>query len=448
MTKSENPLPKPSSITGFTDYSEQEHFEINRWKTIVNTTFEEFGFTRFSLRPVEKKEHLMKGGIGNQVYALARFDGTGSIKLGLPYDHTVPFALWVAQRVGAITFPLKRSDLELSFRGERAQAGRFRGFIQADIDIIDRNMSILSDYECIKCIINTLSRLNVGAFTLSINHMSIATGLINSFEIPKEKFADVCISIDKLDKCSASEIVTDIVEKLDEYQITKKQIENLIDSFLFEGSLEEFSNKFAHHHPLIQAGVTELKNLYNLLISTKINPDLFQFKPRIIRGLNYYTGVVFESHLVGKESIGSIASGGRYSNLIGEFNQSCLDINGVGASIGLTRLFDIMITRSNQELKRKSIANCMVAYEKKEDIPKAIKLAEELRQHGLKVDLYTGENTKLKKELSYADKKGIPCCFILLEDQILLKYFKSNSQVEISQINDSIISSILKEDAY
>ena len=434
-SNNENGRAHLGAIPGFANYNEQEHYVFANWLSEVAEVFKIHGFTPFISRPFEFSKHLLqKGGDDKQIYGVSRLQDQTLTDMGIPFDHTVPLAIFVAQRMQSLIFPYKRYDMSHSFRGESPQAGRFRGFIQADVDIIDRNLNVLSDFQCISAVIDALKILKIGDIKVFLNHIAIAKGMIESAGIPKNCESDVLRWIDKMDKLPHEEIIQGVHKIVP--QIEFSQIEALIHRFDFSSSPEKFDLDFIHDSK-VDLAFSELKTLHQLLIASGINPDYLLFSPGKVRGLNYYTGIVFETLLVGKEKYGSIASGGRYSNLIEGFAENKMTIEGVGGSIGLTRLFDILTRTGNIECKRKTTANFLILCRTDDLQTIAIDLATQLRDEGQYVDIYSKPGTKIAKQLEYADKKGIPAVIMIMDRNVfVVKNLDSGEQTEHSSITD------------
>jgi histidyl-tRNA synthetase len=432
---------KVGIISGFTDYNECQHVEISRWKSIVERVYAQHGFAPFEARPFEYKDFLMQGGIGHQVYGVYRLEDGGTTLYGLPYDHTVPLALFVAQRVNELVLPYKRHQIGVVLRGEKAQAGRFRGFIQADVDIVDRKLSPLADSECIMSIVNALKQLPVGKFVVSLNHMSIVKAILDDFQVPEAKKAKALQILDKMDKLSMQEIIKEIQELCTELQPDQAVL--LVDTFSYKGDPLAFQEKVKGRSEPVQKGYQELMLVYQSLLDSGVDRGSLCLNLSIIRGLNYYTGILFETHLVGRESIGSVASGGRYCNLVGDFNPRHKDVEGVGGAIGLTRLFDILVVRANVELKRRTEANLFIGYREESLRQEALQLAKTLREQGFLVDLYTGSTIKIGKQLEYGNRKGIPTALLVMDKASFVLRNMTNSKQQEFATKDLAIQALV-----
>lgn len=412
-------LPAPASIVGFVNYSLQEQVEIHRWEEIVRDVYERFGFTPLKTRQFERRAHLEHaGGVGKQIFGVTRFDGEQETEYGLPFDHTLPLALYVAQNHHAIPFPYKRYDCGTVFRGEKAQPGRFRGFTQCDVDIVGRNLNISADVECIAAITEALRELSVGKFTVYLNHIGIVRGIIAYYGIPEEKQAAVLRLIDKMDKMSKVDVVASIMDVVP--AADSKRITAMVNSFDFHGKVTDWQC-VPEYGEKAQACFADLKQAFAELEASGVSIENFSFAPGMVRGLDYYTGIVFETFLDGKEQFGSISSGGRFDDLVGKFNESAGGLEGAGGAIGLTRLFDVMTRTKSLKLHRTTTADLLVGYRTEEQKQFALGVAGWLRQQGAKVDLWSGK-VDMKKQLKFADKSGIPFAILAMNhDEYVVK---------------------------
>ncbi len=419
------------NITGFIDYDPQQQYLFHCWMKRVEAVYEQFGFTPLHVRPFERLAALQgEGDTEKQIFEVFRADTGETTGLGLPFDHTVPLALWVAGHQQGLSFPYKRYDMGLSYRGERAKMGRYRAFVQADIDIIGRKLSLSADGECIAATTQALSALEVGPFQVKINHIGIVQKILDEHAIPLECRAAVLRAIDKLDKISPQEVLAEL-----------GKIAALPD---MGPVIETFMGEYSLFDPALEArfgeATLELRNLWGLLETMGIDLERFRFSPAMVRGLAYYTGVVVETFLVGKEQYGSIASGGRYGNLVGSFSSSLQDVEGVGLSIGVTRLFDILYKTGVVPTQRTSCAHVLVGARTETLLPKAYALAALLRQGGVAVDLYSGP-CKVKQILSHASALGVPYSALVMDESaFVVKQMGPQTQTEYTTLEAAVFS--------
>lgn len=401
-------------IQGFTAYSLKEQYAFTRWLEKLKTVYESFGFAPIHLRPLERLSAL-RGETDNQkqIFGVYRTDGNLMTELAIPFDHTVPLALFVAEQGHhkQLELPYKRYDLGLSFRGERPQVGRFRAFVQADIDVVGRKLGLAADAECLCALIKGLEDLDAGEFCVSINHIDIVKGIIQASGIPENFHPQVLRVIDKLDKRTPEEVVQEILQ-IPELPVSEEQVQALVARFNTKcASLDDFSFE-EDYGPAADKGLADLREVTVLLQKMGIDPSAFQFDLRMVRGLDYYTGLVFETFLNGKEQYGSVMSGGRYSNLVGRFAEGLEDVEGVGGSIGLTRLFEI--AGENSLSKRITTADVLVGYRTEAQQRFAFEIATHLRDYGFKVNVYAGE-PNVKKCIAHADGLGVPFSVIAMD---------------------------------
>ncbi|PIS01163.1 MAG: hypothetical protein COT84_03645 [Chlamydiae bacterium CG10_big_fil_rev_8_21_14_0_10_35_9] len=410
-------LKVPGHIRGFSNYDLSEQTVFNKWKQITGKSFASYGFSPVELRPFELREHLeAKGGIGKQIFGVYRMDGNLITDLGLPFDHTLPLALFVAQRHREIPFPFMRQAIGVVYRGENPQAGRFRAFYQADVDVIAPKLELTSDAECLASLMTALTELNIGTFTTYINHIGIVYGILDAFAIPEDLRKNVLTELDKADKVSEEELFTNLQKIL--AGIPKKEIENLMEVFSFRGPIEKFP--IENYSEQTKQAYSDLCEIVDTLRAFGINTEAIQVAPNIVRGLDYYTGLVFETFLHGKEQYGSIMSGGRYDKLVETF-QSDVHLEGVGGSIGLTRLFDILSRHGEIPKREVSTSDIFVGYRTKEQKQFAISLARKLREYGANVTLYPNKSN-IKKQLTYASRLGVPVALLAMDhDSFVVK---------------------------
>lgn len=417
-------------ISGFADYSEKENRLFSSWKQHLKEVYRLFGFMELNPRPVEATSSLQKkGGIAHQIYTLGRLQDGTMTDLALPFDRTVPLAIYIANHRQELTYPFKRFDISHCFRGERAQAGRFRGFVQGDIDIISPKLSTLSEVECLGALVEALTRLETPSFTVCLNHIDIPKAIIEKMGFGKEEMAGALRIIDKMDKIGVEKVAAELTALLPSADL------NHLDLLSFKGSFKEFLS-LAPKEVLSLHATKEFKSLLSFL-----GEGPFAFAPGMVRGLDYYTGVVFETFLNDYPNYGSIASGGRYNKLVDSIVNQETNLEGFGASIGLTRLFDVLKRESLLPEKVVAPATVLIAYREPELQTKAAEIAFILRDAGISVDLYSGTNP-IGKQLAYASKKQIPFAFMLMGESFVIKDLENNTQsddiVSIEEATDKL----------
>lgn len=430
-----------SQITGFVDYNPKQQYLFNTWLQKVASIYETFGFTPLHLRPFERISALQgEGDTQKQIFELLRFDTQQTTGLALPFDHTVPLALWIAEHAGHLqhlSFPYKRYDLGLSYRGERPKTGRLRAFVQADVDIVGRLLSLSADAECIATIFSALSSLDIGQFQIRINHIGIVKSILKTHNLPSELHPPILRAIDKLDKLSAQEIEQEL-KKIDGYFLSAQETGNLLQCFMTQYPLSDVAHKEEYGSEAL-LGIESLQKLTQTLEMMGIDSSHFVFAPGMVRGLAYYTGIVFETLWIGREQFGSIAGGGRYSNLVGDFSKNLTEIEGVGGSLGLTRIFDIFCKTEMPLPNQTTVARILVGARTQELMPLAYQFSAKLRQQGHKIDLYSG-SPKVKHILSHASALGIPQVVLIMDqNSIVIKNMKEQTQQEYASLEEALL---------
>jgi histidyl-tRNA synthetase len=431
------PDPVLSRISGFADYSEHQNYLFGKWQDKLSKTFKLHGFTCLCPPPCEYAVNLqLKGGISKQIYQLARLQDGGLTDMALPFDRTVPLALYVARHINEITFPLKRYDISFSFRGEHAQAGRFRAFIQADVDIVDRDRNLLDDASCMAAVIKGLKSLEIPPFLVMLNHLDISKGILKFFNVEERLYPDVLRLVDKLDKLTEEQILKEGMDILSGK--SKSDIKSLIENFSYKGDFKKFPllNKMDEAGKI---GVKELEHVLFLLEMHGVKETAFS--PAMVRGLDYYTGIIFETFLIGSEKYGSIASGGRYDDLVSTFLKRSESIGGVGGSIGLTRLFDILSRENKLPKHGLSSVQIMILPRESSLMPRALNIVGQLRELGFNCDVYFKKG--ITKGLNFCDRKQIPIALMVMdEDKIVVKQLKGKTQLEANGIDPDILTFI------
>ncbi|MDD3302063.1 MAG: histidine--tRNA ligase [Candidatus Gracilibacteria bacterium] len=411
------------NISGFPENLPEEQIVEDRYKDIIRKNYLKAGFNSIETSLVEREEVLCsKGGDDNEIYGLHRLNGEVSddSKLGLRFDLTVPLARYVALNNDKLVYPFKRFQIQKVYRGERAQKGRYREFYQADIDIIGNgDLPLLADCEIISTIYNTLKELDFGKFTININHKDFLIGFLEKLGILEDKLLKVISVIDKKDKLdNDKQKFPKTKDLLMELLGDEKKVSQIIKFILLgnKGSLAEIE-KFvlSDNESRFQDGFKKLKEVYNFLLSLGVPKIYIKINPSISRGLNYYTGIVFETFIDGFESFGSVSSGGRYDNLTGNFIKN--KYPGVGGSIGLSRLLSVIGATSKLNYQIKTLTDVLVLNIDEKYLKKCLEVVKKLRKAGINTEFYL-EHSKISKQIKYAENKGIRYVLILGEDEI------------------------------
>ena len=405
---------KPRTLSGFMELLPAPQVQMERIMQVLRETYALYGFYPLDTPLIESSEVLLAKGGGETEKQIYRFT-KGDSDLSLRFDLTVPLAKYVAQHYGELTFPFRRFQIGKVYRGERAQRGRFREFYQADIDVIgDGKLDIINEAEVPSIIYKTFTSLGLERFKIRINNRKVLNGFFAILGLT-EKAGDVMRTIDKLEKIGAEKVKTILVEDFGVEATTADELLKFIETpGGTEGilaALESYKGK----NEVFDLGAEELKTVATYMQAFGVPADHFEIDLTIARGLDYYTGTVYETTLLDHPEIGSVCSGGRYDNLAGYYIDKPLP--GVGISIGLTRLFYVLDEQGLLNPALPSAPADALVLPMTADMAPAIALAETLRSAGLRVQLY-GEQKKFKQKMAYANKLGVPYAVLLGEDEI------------------------------
>ena len=401
---------QPRTLSGFMELLPARQAQFDRMVEILRRTYGLYGFTPLDTPLIEASEVLLAKGGGETEKQIYRFM-KGDTDLSLRFDLTVPLAKYVAQNYGHLTFPFRRFQIGKVYRGERAQRGRFREFYQADIDVIgDGSLDIINEAEIPSIIYKTFTALGLKRFQIRVNNRKVLNGLFELLGL-KEQAGDVMRTIDKLEKIGPAKVKALLVDEFSVPAAAADQLLELLSTADPMAALSALKGK----NELFDRGVEELSTVVNYMSAFGVPAENYQVDLTIARGLDYYTGTVYETAMLDHPEIGSICSGGRYDNLAEYYTNKQLP--GVGISIGLTRLFFVLEDQKylNDDLLT-SPADVLVL-PMTEDLSPAIALATQLREAGIRTQLYT-ENKKFKQKIGYADKLGIPYVVFLGEDEV------------------------------
>ena len=410
-------ITEPKSLPGVMELLPADQIKFDEIKSKIERVYQSFGFLPIDTPSIERSEVLLAkagGETEKQIYEFKKGDNN----ICLRFDLTVPLAKYVAANINNLEFPFKRYQIGKVYRGEKAQKGRYREFYQADIDIIGKGeLSLACDAECPAVIYKIFSELNFGDFVINLNNRKIVSGLLASLNL-EEKKMDIMRTLDKFDKIGES----GVIDILKEIALKKAQIDTLLSFIKISGSIAEQLKQlksFKISNEQFALGVSELSQVVALILAQGVPEKNIAINLSIVRGLDYYTGTVFETFLTDYPSIGSVCSGGRYDNLAEFYTKEKLP--GVGISIGLTRLFYQLQEKALVSSSRLSVSDVLVLPMSTEFIGAGYKVAKILRDAGLNVQFYA-EDKKFKNKLAYADKLQIPYVIIIGEDE-----FKTNS---------------------
>ena len=405
---------KPRTLSGFMELQPDKQVQMDKMRAVLAETYARYGFTPLDTPAIEAAEVLLAKGGGETEKQIYRFT-KGESDLALRFDLTVPLAKYVAANYGQLTFPFRRYQIGKVWRGERAQRGRFREFYQADVDIIgDGALDILNEAEIPAIIYDTFTRLGLHRFRIRVNNRKVLNGFFAILGL-SEQAGDVLRTIDKLDKIGADkvrELLTDTCG------VTAEQADEILRFIACPGTSADklaFLEQYRGRNETFDTGLDELRTVVGYLPAFGVPEENFELDLTIARGLDYYTGTVYETVLLDHPEVGSICSGGRYDDLAGYYTNKSLP--GVGISIGLTRLFYIL---QEQNMISDAVLTApadVLILPMTDDLSAAVSLASMLRAGGLRVQLYS-EKKKFKAKIGYADKLGIPFVIFLGEDEI------------------------------
>lgn len=404
----------PRTLSGFMELLPAQQQQLERMMDILRTTYSRYGFTPLDTPVIEASEVLLAKGGGETEKQIYRFQ-KGDADLALRFDLTVPLAKYVALHGNDLAFPFRRYQIGKVYRGERAQRGRFREFYQADIDIIgDGKLDITNEAEIPSIIYQTFTALGLTRFQIRVNNRKILNGFYAMLGLTNQS-GDIMRTVDKLDKIGPHKVRACL---MDDVGLTADQAEEIMRFISITGSNDQVLSAlegYRGRHELFDQGLDELTTVTRYLAAFGVPEVNFAVDLTIARGLDYYTGTVYETTLLGYPEIGSVCSGGRYDNLAEYYTDRQLP--GVGISIGLTRLFYVL---GEQGLLNPSLPTApadVLILPMTQDLTPAIQLATRLRGAGVRTQLYT-EQKKFKAKMNYADKLGVPYVVFLGDDEI------------------------------
>lgn len=401
---------KPRTLSGFMELLPARQAQFERMADILRRTYSLYGFTPLDTPVIEASEILLAKGGGETEKQIYRFT-KGDADLSLRFDLTVPLAKYVAMNYGQLSFPFRRYQIGKVYRGERAQRGRFREFYQADIDIIgDGNLDIINEAEIPSVIYKTFTSLGLDRFLIRINNRKVLNGFFTVLGI-EDKAKDVMRTIDKLEKIGRNSVFAILT---DDFGVDFDAAEKLLNTLEASDPLTVLS-QFKGQNEIFDLGVEELETVVKYMSDFGVPDRYFKIDLTIARGLDYYTGTVYETMMLDHPEIGSICSGGRYDNLAEYYTDRRLP--GVGISIGLTRLFFVLEDQGYLNDDIITAPADVLILPMTDDLSHAIALATKLRSAGIRTQIHC-EQKKFKAKISYADKLKIPYVVFLGEDEI------------------------------
>ena len=404
----------PRTLSGFMELLPQPQQQMERMMDILRRTYSLYGFTPLDTPVIEASEVLLAKGGGETEKQIYRFQ-KGDADLALRFDLTVPLAKYVALHYNDLSFPFRRYQIGKVYRGERAQRGRFREFYQADIDVIgDGKLDITNEAEIPAIIYQTFTELGLKRFQIRVNNRRILNGFY-AMQGLTEKSGDIMRTVDKLDKIGAEKIRTLLMEDVG---LTDEQAAEILKFIAITGDNAQVITAlegYAGRNEVFDEGLEQLKTVVKYLSSFGVPGENFAVDLTIARGLDYYTGTVYETTLLDHPEIGSVCSGGRYDNLAEYYTDKQLP--GVGISIGLTRLFYVLGEQGMLNPDLPTAPADVLILPMTADLAPAVTLATRLRAAGIRTQLYT-EQKKFKAKMNYADKLGVPYVVFLGDDEI------------------------------
>ena len=422
---------EPRTLSGFMELLPEEQILFDQMKEVIENTYKMHGFLPLDTPIIELSEILLAKAGGETEKQIYRFE-KGDTDISMRFDLTVPLAKYVAKNYGNLSFPFRRYQIGKVYRGERTQKGRFREFYQCDIDIIgDGELSVINDAELPSVIYNIFKELGFDDFTIRINNRKILNGLFESLN-QKENATEILRIIDKIEKIGKEAVI----EELEKIEIPSDAINKIMDFIEIEGTTDEKLQKLNElniKNEEFETGLDELTQVVKYVRIFGIPEANFKVDLTIARGLDYYTGTVYETFLNQYRELGSVCSGGRYENLAEYYTDKQLP--GVGISIGLTRLFYKLNELQLIKAEKKSIAEVLVV-PMVQDLTVPIQIATDLRKKGINTEVYLNDK-KLKAKMKYADKLEIPYVIVVGEDEInsgivKIKNMKTGEEKETS----------------
>ena len=405
---------KPRTLSGFMELLPPKQAQMEKLLSVLRETYARYGFTPLDTPAIEASEVLLAKGGGETEKQIYRFN-KGDHDLALRFDLTVPLAKYVALNYGQLTFPFRRYQIGKVWRGERAQRGRFREFYQADIDVIgDGALDILNEAEIPAIIYQTFTRLGLKRFRIRVNNRKVLNGFFALLGLT-ERAQDVMRTIDKLDKIGPDKVRELLLSECGVDETAADEILRFITVSGTSAEKLQFLEGWRGRNEVFDLGLDELRTVAAYLPEFGVPEENFEIDLTIARGLDYYTGTVYETVMTDHPEIGSVCSGGRYDNLAEYYTNKALP--GVGISIGLTRLFYVLQEQGMLSENVLTAPADVLILPMTDELSGAIALATKLRSAGLRVQLY-GEKKKFKAKIAYADKLAIPFVIFLGEDEL------------------------------
>ncbi len=426
-------MSKLKNISGFPEWLPEQKIVEDRIIGIIRRIYQSYGFTPIETPAVELLSTLTsKGEIDKEIYVVKRLHAPEKEEaaLALHYDLTVPFARYVAQHFSKLSFPFRRYQCQKSWRGERAQKGRFREFYQFDLDIIGRDtLPLAADAEVISAMDQVFRTLDVGKHVMRVNNRKVLLGIYTSLGLSAEQAKGAITAVDKIAKIGRAGVLKELTEKITLDQNQAERITDLAEVRIPPSDVEYILSNLDVDNKLFKQGKDELVELISLL--PLVAQSNIQIDLSLARGLDYYTGTIVEVQMVDYPEFGTLAGGGRYDDLASEFINKKLP--GVGMTFGLTRFLDLVFNHNLLAVSEKTPVKVLVAVPSEEQRPACNSLASEFRDAGVACEVFLGSQ-RIGKQIEYADARGIPfVAFRNVEDETVeIKDLTKKEQYKIN----------------
>jgi len=420
---------KPQTLKGFRDFPPEDKLLRNKVAKIMEGVFQKFGYDPIE-NPALEYAKVLRGKAGEEEKLGYFFKDQGGREIGLRYDQTIPLARFVAQYPD-LPQPFKRYQLQKTWRADKPQKGRYREFYQFDFDIVNSG-SRLADAEVAQILYETMNALGFKKFVIKINNRKILISFSQYLGTPPKATVKVLRAIDKLSKIG----IEGVKQELQKLKLETKTIDKIISLISIKGTSEQILKELKDKLKNIKRateGIKELKTVFSYLKMIDIKGKYFQLDPCMVRGLDYYTGIIYEIDVI-EGNIGSVGGGGRYDNLIGIFTGKKIPATGIGW--GFERLVDLIKERKMIKTP-KTVTQVLVTIFSSNLEENSIKTASQLRKAKINTEVYLDPQAKLNKQLKYADKKGIPWVIIIgpeevKENLVVLKNMETGKQEKLT----------------
>ncbi len=436
---------KISAISGFPEWLPQQKIVEDRIVDTIKAIFRSHGFLPIETPAVELKSTLAsKGIVDREIYEIKRIhaETDEEADLALHFDLTVPFARYVALHFNNLQFPFKRYQMQKVWRGERPQKGRFREFYQFDIDIIGRDdLPLACDAEVLTACEKAFKAINIGRYELKINNRKILLGYYHSIGLTDSQAKGAITAVDKLHKIGPEGVKAELWSTCGISSEKAAMIVDFASVKVTPNDALQVLSSLDIKDDLFQIGIKEVSTLFGLIPHSSL--PSFALDLSMARGLDYYTGTIFELTLCEHPEFGSVCSGGRYDDLASQFINKKLP--GVGGSIGLSRLMEFIFSKDLISAEKVAPVQVLVAVYSEEQRPRCIEIAERLRKSGASADVYF-KSPKLGKQIDFAADREIP--FVLFLDEqggIEVKNLRTKEQIAIQNLEDWCLQSICKK---